>query len=67
VTKAATRQSLLAKPKTLAIVLENSYRGCPAIAKNEGSAGEGIALKLRPTQLCEAVDPLAKIDRIDCN
>src|SRR4051812_41808014 len=63
--EAALREPLVAEPEPLAIVHEHLQRGRLAIAKDEDRANKRVVLEGFLTEPRQAVDPPAKIGRLD--
>src|SRR5579872_625733 len=63
----ALRQALRGEPESLAVIGQQFYGGAPATAEDEQTAGEGICIQFLAAQLCDGVDPLTTVYRLDRN
>src|SRR5947209_6660284 len=61
------RQPLRGEPEPLAVIGQQFYRGAPAAAEDEQTAGEWIRVQLLPAKLRDGIDSLTSVYRLDRN
>ena len=63
----ALRQSFRGEPEPLAVIGQQFYSCPPTAAEDEQTAGKRIRVQLLPAKLCDGIDPLTSVYRLDRN